>query len=276
MIQQGEVVKVQSQEVEVGDIVLISEDEDVPCDLVLLASSNQGFCYIQTTNLDGETNLKARSALEITQSMGDHAKNFHGVVECDPPNKHIEEFNSRLWTQPSMSQAPPSSPPVALSGYNFVQQGTRVRNTSWICGMAVYTGNETKFGQNKTIPKMKRTKLDQFTDHVSIAIFFCQLLLVLLLSILGETAGKMSTKVWYLRIVSEDDGVDVLVILGRFLLLNSTFIPISLKFSLDVCKLIYAQFINRDNEMFNRETGGRAIARNTSISEQLGQVRGAF
>ena len=43
----------------VGDIVKVKADEIIPCDLVLLyANTAERKCYIQTANLDGETNLK--------------------------------------------------------------------------------------------------------------------------------------------------------------------------------------------------------------------------
>lgn len=44
---------------QVGDIVKVNADEIIPCDLVLLyANTAERKCYIQTANLDGETNLK--------------------------------------------------------------------------------------------------------------------------------------------------------------------------------------------------------------------------
>jgi len=43
----------------VGDIVRVKGGEDVPADLFLLSTSNStGICSIETSNLDGETNLK--------------------------------------------------------------------------------------------------------------------------------------------------------------------------------------------------------------------------
>ncbi len=69
---------------------------------------------------------------------------------------------------------------------------------------------------------------------------------------------------------------EVLVIPLRFLLLNSTFIPLSLVVCMDLCKIYYAQFINACPLMFDAVSGTRAQANNTSISEDLGQIKYVF
>lgn len=44
---------------QVGDIVVVREDETFPCDLILLSSSrSDGTCYVTTTSLDGESSHK--------------------------------------------------------------------------------------------------------------------------------------------------------------------------------------------------------------------------
>ncbi len=54
--------------VRVGDLVLMKQDEMFPADLMVLGSAYEsGVCYIETSSLDGEKNLKPKSALLETQ-----------------------------------------------------------------------------------------------------------------------------------------------------------------------------------------------------------------
>ncbi len=47
--------------IKVGDIIRCDDDDEIPCDIVLLSSSDEnGECYINTANLDGEANLKVQ------------------------------------------------------------------------------------------------------------------------------------------------------------------------------------------------------------------------
>ncbi len=58
------------KKLEVGDIVLLRENDQVPADIIVLSTSDpEGLCYLETKNLDGETNLKPRKSLKATSSL---------------------------------------------------------------------------------------------------------------------------------------------------------------------------------------------------------------
>jgi len=294
-------VQVMSRDIRVGDIVYLKANDELPCDLVLLSSADpKGNCFIQvrqrgrvlalsrrgtlrhacfppphpdptslrqTTNLDGESNLKVRSALSHTAGMTTEGAlgSFHGAVECAAPNEHIYKFDSQLRMGGAVH---------ALTSTQLLLQATHLRNTDWVYGLAVYTGNETKFGKNKKTPPTKYTRTDDFISTVSVCIFMFQLLLVLIFGIVGNNWNVVNGRsAWYLDIPSSVPGYDALIIPARFLLLNSTMIPISLKLTMDLCKLAYARFINADVHLVDEESGVGAISNSTSLSEDLGQIK---
>ena len=55
-----------------GEIIKVCNDEYLPCDVLLLCSSDsKGICYVETKNLDGETNLKIKKVHEDLQAAFD-------------------------------------------------------------------------------------------------------------------------------------------------------------------------------------------------------------
>ena len=88
-----------------GDIVLITQDEMFPADLVLMASSNlDAQCYIQTSSLDGEKALKtrrvAKSLDRIIPSGGDNFQPDEfictGLCETEAPHGNLYKFKGRF------------------------------------------------------------------------------------------------------------------------------------------------------------------------------------
>ena len=61
----GEFVEDKWRTLRVGEIVKVNGDSYFPADLILLKSSNpSGLAYVETKNLDGETNLKHKSCIK--------------------------------------------------------------------------------------------------------------------------------------------------------------------------------------------------------------------
>jgi len=55
--------EIEWKNIRVGNIVKVMENQYFPCDVLLVNSSlPKGICYVETKNLDGETNLKHKQA----------------------------------------------------------------------------------------------------------------------------------------------------------------------------------------------------------------------
>ena len=72
------------KDIRVGDIVKVKEDELFPCDLLVYKSKGKdGFLYVSTKSLDGETNLKLKKAHVYFE---DKTLPFTGTLKCEAPN----------------------------------------------------------------------------------------------------------------------------------------------------------------------------------------------
>lgn len=50
------------KDIRVGELIKVEDEEFIPCDLLLLKSvDDKGLCFVETKNLDGETNLKIKN-----------------------------------------------------------------------------------------------------------------------------------------------------------------------------------------------------------------------
>ena len=92
-------MKTKWKDVTVGSILKIESGKQFPADLVLLASSEpNGMAYIETSNLDGETNLKLKQALPVTADFtsDEEIRTLRGDCEAEAPTKHLYEFYGNL------------------------------------------------------------------------------------------------------------------------------------------------------------------------------------
>nr|CAD1843146.1 unnamed protein product [Ananas comosus var. bracteatus] len=83
------------QKIQVGDVVKVEKDQFFPADLLLLSSSYEdGICYVETMNLDGETNLKVKRALEVTLPLDEDGtfREFKAIIRCEDPNPSLYTF----------------------------------------------------------------------------------------------------------------------------------------------------------------------------------------
>ncbi|MBA0689272.1 hypothetical protein Goari_007007, partial [Gossypium aridum] len=263
----------------VGDIVKVEKDEFFPTDLILLASSYEdAVCYVETMNLDGETNLKLKQALEVTSSLHNdyNFRDFKAIVKCEDPNANLYSF---VGTMEFEEQQHPLSPQQLLL------RDSKLRNTDYIYGAVVFTGHDTKVMQNATDPPSKRSKIEKTMDRVIYLMFFIVFIMGFVGSIFfgiateNDYEGGRIKKRWYLRpdnaeIFFDPERAPVAAIYHFLtaLLLYSYFIPISLYVSIEIVKVLQSIFINQDSHMYYEEADKPAHARTSNLNEELGQV----
>lgn len=255
----------------VGDLVKITSNQFFPADLVLLSSSEpQGMCYIETANLDGETNLKIRQGLPQTAKLLTHQEllEMSGLVECDLPNRHVYDFVGNLKL--------PGRPVLPLGPDQLLLRGAILKNTRWIFGIVVYTGHETKLMLNSTSAPLKRSTVEKVVNSQTLMLF----VLLIALSLISAVANQIWTshhlhQVWYLGFEDLDPsnfGYNLLT----FIILYNNLIPISLQVTLEFVKFVQAIFINWDQDMYHEESDTPAVARTSNLNEELGQVKYIF
>uniref|UniRef100_A0A669F570 Phospholipid-transporting ATPase n=1 Tax=Oreochromis niloticus TaxID=8128 RepID=A0A669F570_ORENI len=212
-----------------------------------------GMCYIETSNLDGETNLKIRQGLQVTADI----KEIDSLI----PNRHLYEFVGN----------------IRLDGHRWILlRGAQLRNTQWIHGVVVYTGHDTKLMQNSTRPPLKLSNVERITNFQILVLFGCLLAISLVCSI-GQTIwkGQYGNDAWYMDLNyggAANFGLNFLT----FIILFNNLIPISLLVTLEVIKFVQAFFINWDTDMLYEPTNTPAMARTSNLNEELGQVKYIF
>ncbi|KAK4886421.1 hypothetical protein RN001_002692 [Aquatica leii] len=255
----------------VGDIVKVHNNDFFPADLVLLSSSEpQGMSFIETANLDGETNLKVRRALPCTSRLTtkDQLCSLNGTVECEPPNRHLYEFIGVLKETNKLAQP--------LGPDQILLRGAMLRNTSWVFGLVIYTGHETKLMRNSTTAPLKRSSIDKLTNIQILLLFGILLTMCIICAACNEVwTNKHSNKDWYIGL-EEVFNQNFMYNLLTFIILFNNLIPISLQVTLEVVRFIQAIFINMDIEMYHKETNTPAMARTSNLNEELGQVKYIF
>lgn len=136
-------------DVRVGDFIKVDQDEFFPADLLLVRSSeDEGVCYVETKNLDGETNLKNKNVPKDLWSTFEHQetaiKHFNAKMTIDGPNNFIYKFEGcmEFHRDPQLiSQGQSELVQVPFSNDNVLLRGMSLRNTEGVLGIAVYTGH---------------------------------------------------------------------------------------------------------------------------------------
>ncbi|XP_019187260.1 PREDICTED: phospholipid-transporting ATPase 1-like [Ipomoea nil] len=271
------------KDIRVGEIIKVFSGETIPCDMALLSTSDTtGVAYVQTINLDGESNLKTRYAKQETQLKIPEKDTIEGLITCEKPNRNIYGFQANMEIDGKR---------VSLGPSNIILRGCELKNTAWAIGVVVYAGRETKVMLNGSGAPSKRSRLE---TRMNREIIFLSFFLVALCTIVSVLAGF-----WLRHHKDELDiipffrrkdysepkvenynyygwGLEILFTFLSSVIVYQIMIPISLYISMELVRVGQAYFMVQDSQLFDEGSNSKFQCRALNINEDLGQIKFIF
>lgn len=233
---------VPSKDLKVGDLIKIHKGSRLPADVVVLQTNDpNGESFINTDQLDGETDWKLRIACTLTQSLSQTDLLNNIKVTASAPERSIHHFLGKITYKES------SSNPLSVD--NTMWENTILASSGSCICCIIYTGSDTRQSMNTTKSSVKTGLLELEINSLSKILCAC----VFILSILLVASAGFDNSDWY---------VDIM----RYLILFSTIIPVSLRVNLDMGKSVYAYKIEHDKQIED------TIVRTSTIPEDLGRI----
>lgn len=229
------------RDLKVGQIVKVQDTEFFPADMILLSSSSpKGICYVETKNLDGETNLKHKQAhsdiYEICQDEN-KACTLQGKLVCGKPNDQIYVFDGVLALKDNGRR---TKTPQYYE--HFLLRGSSLKNTDWVIGLVVHTGHDTRIMMNSTQSKAKSSRIEKLMNVMIVYIFLLQIFLCLVASTWGTIWEYVYfNSATYLDFQSSHGAVyRFFTKFGTWILIFTNIVPISLIVTLEMVKYLQA------------------------------------
>lgn len=299
------------KDIKVGDIIRIHANDEIPADVILLSTSDpDGACYVETKNLDGETNLKVKQSLKCSHTIrtSKDVSRTRFWVDSEGPHPNLYSYQGTLkWYQKNMSNQNYDDsgdendednyiannenfiglPPI--NGYslrqescnvnNLLLRGCTLRNTKWAMGVVVYTGDDTKIMLNSGITPTKKSRISRELNWAVIINFMFLFALCLVSAICnGVYYGDTGTSRNYFEFGSIGGNPWKNGIISFFVavILFQSLVPISLYISVEIIKTAQAAFIHNDVLMYYSKLDYRCTPKSWNISDDLGQIEYVF
>lgn len=274
------------KDINVGDFIRVRANEEVPADIVVISSSDvEGNCFVETKNLDGETNLKTKNIIGCsgvnTLKHSNDMQNAKFWIECDAPNPHLYAFRGTMHYEnfDERGNLINDDEREAITNDNVLLRGCTLRNTKWVIGVVIYTGSETKIVLNSGVTPEKKSKISRELN-LSVIINFVLLFLLCFISglINGIFYDRTDTSRIYFEFAAYSPTSAGNGVLSFFvaLIIYQSLVPISLYISIEIIKTAQAYFIYSDVKMYYEKLDFPCTPKSWNISDDLGQIEYIF
>ena len=280
IIRNGKRVKIKTMNIQVGDFLVLGENEVAMADIVLLSYKNtKNYSFIDTSSLDGEKTLKPKMSVfdknldleffagnplfsDINVTYKENIASlsfFEGVINY---KKKTNVKGNVVYEENKLN----------LDINFFIPRTARIRNTWDIVGLVVYVGKFTKVMKNTQKRIFKQTTVEKkMNEYIKYVILLLILLLILLSAV--STFDKMDF--FYEKVILLGERkleiFFIYSILG-YLLLNNTILPISLIITLQIAKVVINYLFELNPEFKDKKTGKNIILKTVNLHEELGQI----
>ncbi|TNV85488.1 hypothetical protein FGO68_gene5841 [Halteria grandinella] len=274
--------EVLSQELRVGDIIEINDGQTVPADCLLLSAPQaNGQCFLQTSSLDGEKNLKQKLAIKTIQDNiesilknGVQQTNENSIFEvrCQEPERNLYYFKGEINYRPQegleksfdldlkqfLHQVSIEFHQISdfylekfsqyLISLKTYQQGTILRNSGTIIAMVLYCGKETKIILNQGKYTFKQSEIEKklnyiLLSHILIILSLAGILASQLKNFIDENGSKMK---YVYPETNIDSGSYASYVYGTYFLLFNSLVPLAFIIELELIKMSYSPMIEND------------------------------
>ncbi|XP_041099754.1 phospholipid-transporting ATPase ID-like isoform X1 [Polyodon spathula] len=275
VLMDGQLKSEKWRNIQVGDIIKLENNQFVTADLLLLSSSEPlSLVYIETAELDGETNLKVKQSLTVSGDMGDDCEalaSFNGEVRCEPPNNRLDKFTGTLLFKEQK---------YSLDNDKILLRGCTLRNTEWCYGLVIFAGPETKLMQNCGKTTFKRTSIDRLMNVLVLWIFGFLAFMCIILAF-GNGIWEYQKGFYFQVFLPWPESVpnpafSAFLTFWSYVIILNTVVPISLYVSVEIIRLGNSFYIDWDRKMYYPRSDTPAEARTTTLNEELGQIKYIF
>jgi len=281
--------KEKCKNIRVGNIIKIYKEELIPADVLIIKSSlKNGLCYMQTSNLDGENELKPRESLQVTHqkihnkineinNIFDY-KDDHFFFEVSPPNKDIYDIKGTIFYENNKNY---------FSIKNVLLKGARLKNVDYVYGIVIYNGHDTKLMQNIGHSSMKMSNIDKKLNYIILIIFMFCILINIISSVIGiiwrkknfPNYEKGEIKADYILYYKEDNKknfLEIIKIISNNFLIYDTFIPVSIIISSTFCKIVQTIYLQQFSPEYRLNPEDKIKCFSTGLIDELGTVKFIF
>ena len=288
--------------IKIGNLIKVKKNEIIPADLFVVCSSNKnGTFYLQTANLDGESNLKEREVLMNIQRIFYKKQNknenyleniFEGYdnkgeencyIEVDQPNKNIYLINGKIVFN--------NKDKYYFDIKNTAIRGAILKNTNFIYGIIIYSGKETKIMQNFIKYKNKFAYLDELVDDIILVIIIIRLTYVIIFMLIGMhfrykympnyEENKLGYEyIFYFNhtngIYDKKNSLENLKYFTSHFILSQTLLPTSVAVLLAITKIIQSLFLEFFEKSLRAKPNQKMKCFSSELLGELGSIKYIF